>query len=272
MERREIGKTKKAIQDNFVKFLKRLQTIADTWYIYNDIWYPSERTDKTRPGYHCARCPLTSGICTNDQYRSRPLKDVINDIDVAADKSKGQVASYVQDKTGIWVQFGTAQALVAYYMYPDTDITSYEAALYRGNTFDQLFNTKGMTPIPHDTLMAIKKGEVLEITRDNVVMTRLVRSMFKLRGKSERSNTDVDYKAWYTFRVSLKEDEDGIPLIEFIVVVDYSFIMTSHTYFVIPFNKPKSIEEATTMVSSLVSTDMGLFDESDADDGYSVDE
>ncbi|MCM1220475.1 MAG: hypothetical protein NC548_38915 [Lachnospiraceae bacterium] len=258
------GKTKKSLDDKFLKFIKRLNTINERWIIVNDMWIPADRTEKTRPGLHIARNPALSQLDTdmfNTAYMTEPIPEILAEIEsITRDKDE---VFYVRTQEMITLEFKDTIVVTARAMWPDDAEEKIPGYLY-GNTFRGLEDSLTWTPISKDTLVSLRNGNLFQIVEGGLVIMRLVRSHFKLRGRSERTNAEVNYTAKYA--IERYDDTEVISTLTvgFSLFVDYGFIQSIHRYINIPY------PEGVSMNPLDGSFDLGLFDEDGADDGLEV--
>ena len=265
-ERMLIGTTKKAIEDKILKFLKRLNTIESTWIVTNDIWIPAERSEKTRPGLHIAHNPNIGYDWKNkgNAYITEPLPEVISNIESIEGKRKS--AYYIQTAEHILVEIESGGSIIciviANVMWGDDRDKKLPGILFE-TTFKQLIKRSDTwVDIPMNELMKLKSGNVLQIEKDGFVLMRLVRSLFKLRGRSERVNVDIRYSASYCIEALTGGEFISAVAggISFVLFVDYGFMQCEHRYLPVPY--PIDANN----VGNVSLADLGLFDEGDMED------
>lgn len=269
-----LGSSKKALEEHFIKFIKRLNTVHDQWIIMNDMWIPAERTQKTRPGLHIAHNPYL-GVNTKlmeTVYKSEPLPSIIEDYE----SLKGKISNidYIQTSEMITLEINIGGSVViivvARVMYPDEAEKKLPGILY-GKTFEDLIARGGneWVEIAKDDLKRLKNGNIMQITRDGFVLMRLVRSLFKLRGRSERANADITYESYYNFEYFDTDSIMNMGGITFSLFVSYGFLCCIHRYLPVPYPENPG-DDIKSLWEKLENPDLGLFDEDDADDGLEV--
>ena len=263
-----LGKTAKALDEIFLKFLKRLGSLSDVWMVYNDIWTPFERTPNTRPGIHMARC---TGIklepeCHHIVYKTEPIKGLVEAI--LSVKGKKTEIIYEQTEDVITLSFNNERFIIA------TAIPSMEydnrlpAAFVNAGCFDVLKGVLDWNKLSSDTLMQIKHGVLIEFADEEIGMARLTRGLFKLRGRSERINAPVTYEAFY--HIDSKEDiianlKSGTIFSKMALLVHYGFIEVMHDYVIVPYY-------CTEKMMDTSSVELDLFYDDGTDEYDDIDE
>lgn len=268
MEAFNIGTSKKAIDEKILRFLRRLGTIHDQWLVCGDIWVPAERLAKTRPGVHLTRNPQIqlNVDCADRIYKTKPIGEIMTEFESLEGKVKNAFLIQNMEMITLEISFrdsGDVLIVLATLVVNDEDKKRYPMML-RDITFQGFMENQGYwTELKEDVLMAIKKGNVFQIEDNGFVLARLVRNMFKLRGRSERVNADIDYTAKYCIILKPGKRTEGIlGSIGFLLYVNYGFIEAISYYINIPY----------PLNNDLIGTnvDLGLFDEDGADDGLEV--
>lgn len=268
METFNIGTSKKALEEKLFRFLRRLGTIHDRWLICGDIWVPSERVPKSRPGMHFARNPQIqlNNDCADRIYKTESIGEIMTQFESLEGKISNVSLVQTIELVTLEIRFrgGSEVVIVIASLVVNDEEKHRYPMMLQNTTFQQFMENQGYwIELKEDVLMAIKKGNVFQIEDNGFVMARLVRNMFKLRGRSERVNADINYTAKYCIISKPGKTMEGIPgSIGFLLYVDYGFIEAISYYINVPY--PLNIDLIGTNV------ELGLFDEDDADDGLEV--
>lgn len=235
-----IGKTKKSIEENLLKFVKRLRSIEENWLIVNDFWFPANRDKRTRPGVHVAKNPYLNGLSDGYEnliYMTCFLTSTIERIEDTKGRITGAV-TITQDENSITLNFNDNSFLIASRANADDNEIKGNIPSFVLNTrFDDYVTEHSWTEISEDTLLKLKKGDLFKIETDDMVIFRLVRSFLKLRAKSERIAAEVAYKGFYWWSEPEVNDIFSLSYSRFLVFMDYGFFQCIHHYVTVPYRK-----------------------------------
>lgn len=268
-----LPKTKKGLEDKLLKFLKRLNTIEERWLVVNDMWIPANRSPKTRPGLHIAY-NLNIGFneaLNGSVYITEPIAEIIEVINQL--EGKREDVTYIHNGEFISLEIqigGTVTIIVIAKLMHKDDAEKKVPGILFGKTFKDLIDRGGeWNPVPTEELVRIKNGNVLEYTKDGFVLMRLVRSLFKLRGRSERSNAPITYSAYSSFEYFDTDSVMGMGGLTFSLFVDYNFMCCIHRYIPVPYPENPGAD-VQSLWDKLKQSELDLFDEDGADDGLEV--
>jgi hypothetical protein len=220
----------------YVSFLKRIDDISDSYYIKNDVWIPSTRTNQNKPGVHIIQDPFynTDDALDNVTYRCTKLCELSKTLGDIKGKKTG--IAYERDMTGIYISISDIKYTIA--VVPDSIpqsmeiISTFESKIYdNGNTTD-----KDWVNFTFDELTLLKSGGPITLSIPNgdmVAKVRVGKSLFKLSGTTSYSKP-VNYTSKYNVAIVPPNENNEVMGI-LTILVNYDRLTCLHRYMFEPY-------------------------------------